>query len=196
MFGRKHTDESRDAMSATRTAKIVAGEYDLARWAKKGEIWSRKADRLIPYRSLWEKRAIELLEDDSEVIRFRFEPLRIPYHREEGGRLHVRHYVPDFLVEYADGRRLLIEVKPACHVDAAINVAKFAAAREYCQKNGLEFVVWTQAELGIQVGRPGGSSTTAVPYSTSISGPFPFHIHRTGGPSSPDALSPSGDIER
>ena len=86
----------------------------------------------------------------STVLSIEEEPFFITYLRREGEREHLRRYVPDFLVTYNDGRRLLIEVKPACHVDAAVNLAKFAAARDYCSKNGLEFVVWTQKELGMK----------------------------------------------
>ena len=150
MFGRKHRSDSRDAMSATRTRRIVAGEYDLSGWAKKGEVFSTKANRKISYRSSWEKRAIELLEDDPDVTSFQFEPMRIPYMRVEGGREHLRNYVPDFLVTYANGQKVLIEVKPECYLDAGVNVAKFAAAREWCEQNAATFRVWTQTDLGME----------------------------------------------
>lgn len=144
MYGRTHTSKSREKMSETRTANIIAGVYDPSRWSKKGEKFASKAGRLIPYRSLWELRAIEMLESDDTVTCFKFEPFRVVYYYNN----NRRHYVPDFLVTYSDGRRLLIEVKPLCFVDAAINIAKFAAAREYCSMNGLTFEVWTQEKLG------------------------------------------------
>lgn len=147
MFGRAHSKESRDAMSATRTARIVAGDYDLRKWAKKGNVWSEKAQRDIPYRSTWEKRVVEILESDETVISFKFEPFRIPYYLEGSTRDFKRYYVPDFLVEYSDGSKVLVEVKPECFVGAAMNVAKFAAAREYCEREGWAFEVWTQKKL-------------------------------------------------
>lgn len=149
MHGRRHSDASREMMSATRTARIVAGVYDPTRWAKRGELFAAKAERLIPYRSLFERRAIEQLEADPAVESFQFEPIRIPYvygHRDDG-LLQRRNYIPDFLIRYRDGRTVLVEVKPTAFIGAAINVAKFAAAREHCDSQGWSFEVWTQERL-------------------------------------------------
>ncbi|MFJ7210790.1 Tn7 transposase TnsA N-terminal domain-containing protein [Amycolatopsis sp. NPDC098790] len=50
-------------------------------------------------------------------------------------------YYPDLLVDLRDGRRLLVEVKAGIDDFAlAENVAKFAAARDYCQELGWGFV--------------------------------------------------------
>lgn len=150
MFGKLHKQSSRDAMSETRTRKIIAGEYDRSKWAKRGELFAAKANRLIPYRSSFERKAIEILEADENVKSFKFEPIRIPYYygSRVDGSPQRRFYVPDFLVERFN-ERVLIEVKPICYLESAINVAKFAVARQYCIENGIEFQVWTQKELSI-----------------------------------------------
>jgi hypothetical protein len=138
-------------MSETKSRKIAAGEYDKSKWAKKGEFFASKAQRLIPYRSSWELRAIEMLEADPTVESFRFEPMRIPYLygiREDGSE-QKRHYIPDFIVTYSDGRRVMVEVKPHCYVDTAVNRAKAEAAREYCSEVGASFEFWTQDRLGL-----------------------------------------------
>lgn len=139
-------------MSETRTRKIVAGEYDKSKWAKKGEVISVKAGRTISYRSSWELRAIEILEEDSDVVSFQFEPFRIPYYYglRQDNSPQRRHYIPDFLVTYADGHRTLVEIKPNCYVHAAVNVAKASAAKEYCEEIGVTFEFWTQDRLYIK----------------------------------------------
>lgn len=149
MFGRRHTDDARARMSATRTQRIIDGVYDTRKWAKKGNVWASKAQRNIPYRSSWELRAIERLERDPTVTSFKFEPVRIPYfYQAQNDEIsRQRHYVPDFLIDYTDGSRLLVEVKPDCHVSAAINVAKAAAARELCEEMGWQFKFWTKEDL-------------------------------------------------
>lgn len=146
MFGKKRSDESRAKQSATRAARFVDGTYDWEMWSKSGYLETKKAGRVF-CRSSWEMKAAEILEADSNVVMFKFEPFSIPYLRKEGDRDHLRHYIPDILVEYSDGIRKLLEIKPECYVDADVNVAKFSAARQYCDQNGILFEVWTQREL-------------------------------------------------
>jgi TnsA endonuclease N terminal/NUMOD3 motif len=150
MWGKTRTKESREKQSKTRSQRFVDGTYDWKMWCESGYIFSCKAgNKEVFCRSSWEKRAIEMFDADDAVKSVTAEPFSIQYRLDD----HLRHYVPDFLVEHVDGRRFLIEIKPVCHVNAVINVTKFAAAREYCEKNGLKFVVWTQKELMIQQDR-------------------------------------------
>lgn len=158
MFGRKHADGSRQRMSETRTRKIINGEYDRSKWARRGQVFAVKANRTIPYRSSWELRAIERLEADHDVVSFLFEPVRLEYYygfRQDGNE-QLRHYVPDFIATHADGRRTMIEVKPANLINAAMNVAKAEAAREYCQANDMTYAFWTKSDLFPEVPKPIG----------------------------------------
>lgn len=149
MFGKNHSDSAKTKMSETRSRKIIDGEYDRSKWAKRGELFAAKANRLIPYHSSFEKKAIEILESDRSVISFEFEPLRIPYYFGLGGDGYAqrRYYIPDFFVSYESGSNVIIEVKPECYLDAAMNIAKFAAAKEFCSLHDFEFRVWTQKDL-------------------------------------------------
>lgn len=148
-IGKKRSLESREKQSKTRSERFVDGTYAWKTWAKAGNVLSSKLGRDVFCRSSWEKRAVKILDEDALVAAFEEEPLSIPYYRQEGDRRNLRHYVPDFLITYADGKRSLVEVKPACHIEADVNVAKFAAAREVCAKNGWNFEIWTQERLGI-----------------------------------------------
>ena len=54
---------------------------------------------------------------------------------------HQRRYVPDFLVQYADGRKVLIEVKDPSRLDSPDVLRK--TAEMWCRQRGLEYVVST-----------------------------------------------------
>lgn len=139
-IGKKRTIESREKQSRTRSERITNGDY--GGWFSKGIILTQKAGE-ISFKSSWERNVALKFDADHSVKGFAYEPFSIPYYYHQV----QRYYIPDFLVERMDGKKLLIEVKPKCFLDAAINVAKFAAASEYCEKNGLEFQVWTQEQL-------------------------------------------------
>jgi hypothetical protein len=145
-YGKKRSVESREKQSKTRTDRMVNGEYDFSTWTQGGYIESKKAGKTIFCRSSWELKFVQTIEEDETAISLQIEPFSVPY-RLNGD---ARRYVPDFLVTYVDGRKVLIEIKPECYLAAQINVAKFAAAKEYCALNGLEFEVWTQEDLGIK----------------------------------------------
>ncbi len=140
-IGKKRSLESREKQSNTRAKRFVDGSYEWMTWTEGGHVETKKAGK-IWCRSSWEKDVAIALDADESVVTFDIEPFSVAYERIESGRKNLRRYVPDFLIEYIDGRKLVVEVKPPCHVTAAVNIAKFAAAREYCDKNCLEFVVW------------------------------------------------------
>lgn len=148
MFGQKHKASSKDAMSKTKAKRFVQGKYDKSKYGKSGYGTYKKAGRVF-FRSSWEKKAFEMLDTDNNVESFVVEPFSIPYFRKEGNRKNLRNYVPDILVTYTDGSKKLVEVKPACYLEAVINIAKFTAAREKCLNEGWAFEVWTQKELSL-----------------------------------------------
>lgn len=121
----------------------------------------------IVYRSGWEKRVMEWMDVNNNVIRWGSEEVVIPYVSPLDGRYH--RYFTDFYVE-AKGRdgsvkKMLLEVKPAAQtkepkvqsrktkryitevVTYGINQAKWKAAEEFCKDRGWEFKVITEAEL-------------------------------------------------
>lgn len=103
-------------------------------------VFSEKCKCEVGFRGSLERKTILFLENDENVKFYSYEPLRITYG--EG-----RTYIPDFIVEYIDGKIILIEVKPDIEVELPINKLKFKAAREYCLANSLEFVVVTDIYL-------------------------------------------------
>lgn len=121
----------------------------------------------IVYRSGWEKRVMDSLDDNINVIRWASEEVVIPYVSPVDNKIH-RYYV-DFYVEAVgrDGetRIMLLEVKPKGQTEApktpkrktkrfitevmtyGVNQAKWKAATEYCRNKGWEFKLITEQEL-------------------------------------------------
>jgi len=99
------------------------------------------------YRSSWEKKVMEDLDKDMNVKAFYSESLKIRYFRKRGKKTVIRNYIPDFHIVYKNGTEKIVEVKPECYVNEAVNVSKFIAARAYCKQNNMLFEVWTQKEI-------------------------------------------------
>lgn len=123
----------------------------------------------IIYRSSWECRVMNYLDDHPGVIWWSSEELVIPYRDPVTGK--PRRYFPDFIVKIkkSDGskRTIVIEVKPEYQkigpkqqkrktkkyvnevYTYAVNQAKWKAAEEFCQDRLWEFKVLTEKDLGI-----------------------------------------------
>lgn len=141
MFGKKHSKETREKMSKIVSEKILEGKRNYKNnRCKTGHYFSNKLNKEIYYRSSWELGYFKNLDNDNTVKIFINEPIYISYYYFS----KKRNYIPDLLVEYIDGSRKLIEIKPSCYENAEINKQKFKAAREYCKKENIEFEVWTE----------------------------------------------------
>lgn len=113
---------------------------------KSGWFTSYQQDRLrIYYASSYELKALNILETDSTVASFdRFDG-RIGYVAPSDGREHW--YLPDFRVDYADGRKVVIEVKAKWQEKEPDTQAKLQAGEKWCQDNGFDFEVWDEDVL-------------------------------------------------
>lgn len=121
----------------------------------------------IVFRSGWEKRVMQSLDENTLIVRWASEEVVIPYISPIDNRPH--RYFVDFYVEakQPDGsiRKILIEVKPAAQTKPpktpkrktkryitevmtwGVNEAKWKAAQEYCLDRGWEFQIITEADL-------------------------------------------------
>ena len=111
-------------------------------------------------RSLWERRVCKLLDESTNVLKWSFEELYIPYINPIDKQVH--NYIPDFLIQIQTPtkiKNLLVEVKPKKQVQLkesaskqektmfSINMAKWKAAQEFCKKHKMEFQILTEKEL-------------------------------------------------
>jgi hypothetical protein len=125
----------------------------------------------IIYRSRWELKLMNYLDNNPEIISWSSEELTIPYVSPLDNRIH--RYYPDFVVKKKiDGtdktETMVIEVKPYKETMEpkkqdkmsksylyevktwGINSSKWKSAKEFCEDRKWKFVILTEHELGIK----------------------------------------------
>lgn len=107
----------------------------------------------IIYRSSYEKKFIVWLEGSKRVAHWSSECIRIPYLYVDG-KMHS--YYPDYYVEFEDGSRMLVEIKPLNQTKPPVNEnawasrewvrnsCKWKAAQEFCCNKGIQFKILTE----------------------------------------------------
>ena len=122
----------------------------------------------ILYRSSWELKLFKYLDRHPSVINWNSEEIVIPYISIDN-RQH--RYLPDVIAKFTTRsgttKTVLIEVKPksqtvqpkkgkkrqTTYINEMLtwgkNEAKWSAARIFCEKQGWEFVIMTEENLGI-----------------------------------------------
>lgn len=107
---------------------------------------SSKTDQHCKYRSGWELKYMEWLDANPDVRSFLYEQVRVPYvSNVRTGK--IRTYYPDFLVEFIDGSKLLVEVKPSRKLEQSTVKKKLAAAQVWASEHGATLQVLTEKEL-------------------------------------------------
>ena len=114
------------------------------------------------YRSSWEFTFMTFCDNNPSIQQWSSESVKIPYRDPLTGKHTV--YVPDFLISYVDKNMKrhaeLIEIKPANQMlkekvgknlynqaQYVKNIAKWAAAGAWAQKNGLKFRVINEHDI-------------------------------------------------
>lgn len=133
------TEEWRNKISETITKKYLSGGFQ---WSR-GEYVSTKDGKIRHYRSSWERRHMELLDLDENVLSYDYEPFCIDYVWQGKGH----RYLPDFVVRYSDGRIEMHEVGVKTLKQLERARAKQAAAEEYCARHGWKFRIISEDDL-------------------------------------------------
>jgi hypothetical protein len=95
------------------------------------------------YQSDMERKMMLRLENDPHVAKWmKRHGITIPW---IDGQKHQRRYVPDFLVEYEDGRKAIIEAKDPSRLDSNDVQRKRKAAEIWCKQRLIEYFVATIA---------------------------------------------------
>ena len=93
------------------------------------------------YDSKLEKSMMHRLEHDPHVIKWiKRHGITIPW---INGQKHKRRYMPDFLVEYKDGTKVIIEVKDPSRIDSPDVQRKRQAAEMWCKQRHMEYIIAT-----------------------------------------------------
>lgn len=123
----------------------------------------------IIYRSSWECRVMNWLDQNPNILSWASEEIQIPYFSPVDSKWH--RYFPDFLVRMKtrDGgtKTVVLEVKPKKQTNPptvqkrvtkkyitevatyGVNQAKWKAAGEFCLDRGWEFKIITEDHLGL-----------------------------------------------
>lgn len=111
---------------------------------KSGYFHSYQNDKDIYYASLYELKALNILETDSTVKSFGRSNDRITYISNDNNK---HYYLPDLEVLYKDGTHSVIEVKTKCQLSEPATIAKINAAKKFYEEQGTKFNVWDENEL-------------------------------------------------
>lgn len=109
----------------------------------RAKFFSPKNNRLVRCESLLEFDCLHLFEFARGVVRFIEQPKTIRYRL--GAR--SRSYTPDFAVDWSDGRRWLIEVKPAETLAEPPNQEKFDRLSDVFKSQGDTFLILTDLQV-------------------------------------------------
>lgn len=113
------------------------------------------------YRSSWELAFMKMCDAHPNITQWASENIKIPYRHPVTGKHTV--YVPDFTIIYNDkngqNHMEVIEIKPGSQttlesargqaekVQVMINMAKWTAANEWCQRKGVRFRVLNENHI-------------------------------------------------
>ena len=113
------------------------------------------------YRSGWEHAFMRFCDTNENIVQWASESINTPYKHPLTGKQTI--YVPDFLVVYRNKNNTVkaevIEIKPSGQsaitetqnskerAIVAINYAKWAAAQQWCARQGLTFRVITEKDM-------------------------------------------------
>lgn len=137
----------------------------MRRWAQ-GEYVVRNPAKYVGknrprYRSGWELSFMVFLDQNNHILQWASEAISIPYRHPLTGKQTI--YVPDFFIQYRTRdnttRAEIIEIKPKKQsiieskmnsrdrAVVVINLAKWAAAEQFCKRQGLTFRVLTEHDI-------------------------------------------------
>lgn len=173
--GKKHSEETKEKMSKTKSSMIENGDLKImASYKGKYHLSNSKKyigdSKNVIYRSLWERRFMIYCDTNEQILEWSSEEIFIRYYDPTSKK--IRRYFPDFYIKYKDSdgkiKKALIEIKPFRQtqepkvqkrktksyiyevVEYAKNQAKWDAAKEWCIDRGWEFKVLTESDLGIK----------------------------------------------
>jgi len=115
----------------------------------------------IVCRSLWERSFAKWCDKNDQIVKWASEPFGIPYYDKSKNKM--RKYYPDFIVEFNNGKKYLIEIKPKNQTippkkrktkrylveksTYTTNICKWTAAKKFCIEQNLIFSIFTEDDF-------------------------------------------------
>jgi len=142
--GYNHSEQHRLKISIAAAKQAIQNKQDHKwSWGKSGWFYSKKNNKRFRYLSSIELQCLKFLESKEDVLKYQTNPLRILYTYQ----MQQRNYIPDILVEYNNGKKILIEVKHNKGLKNNIVQIKAKAAIKYCKENNMEYKFYTESKL-------------------------------------------------
>lgn len=141
------TKEHRENISKAVSMAYASGFNPLIHH-RKGWHESEKSGKVY-FRSSYEKKAYMMLDKDETVLKYFPEKVKLSFYNPE--KQITGQYFVDLIVEYTDGRRILVEIKPEAFLSDQVVMAKCEVAKKYAQENNIAFEIWTEMKLFGQV---------------------------------------------
>lgn len=116
---------------------------DLSNISLTGSITSIKNNSIVEFESSLERDFIYLLEYDNNVRKYFEQPIKISFYYNNCQKF----YIPDFFVEYDNGKKQVIEIKYKADLNDELNKIKFRVANDFCKRNNIEFKVFTEDDI-------------------------------------------------
>lgn len=133
--------QTRQRISKSVSDYLIAQENCDNKKYKKGMYNSIKGG-IIKHDSSYEIQAFKILDELPNVLSYKRCNFYIKYMFGI-----IRRYHPDIMVEYTNGQKEMIEVKPIYKINTEKCRAQFRAGLNYCKERGIKFTVWTEHKL-------------------------------------------------
>jgi len=131
-YGKHHLGETISIISDKKTKQLLNGFGKV-----QGHFFSEKNTKSLHYRSSWELAYMKFLESKEDVISYMYEGLRVEYLDEKGIK---RYTVPDFLISYSNGAKVIVEVRPLWRTNDKNTRKKMEVVCNFCRENDKSYV--------------------------------------------------------
>lgn len=138
--------ETKEKLSKAAVEQHING-FDPNTHHARGKHISSKSSKIIKYRSSYEKKALMKLDEDDNVLKYEYESRNSVVKYQNPIKGITSSYLIDLTVEYKDGTKKLIEVKPNKWLQDPVIAAKIAAGHDFAIQNNMEFEVWEEIAL-------------------------------------------------
>lgn len=104
-------------------------------------MYSMYEDKMIHFDSNWERWFFINMSNSPDVISILRSPVSIGYTNPNDNEMH--YYIPDFLIEYSNGYKEIIEIKPSHLISDPVNKSKIESGISYGFLHGIGYRVIT-----------------------------------------------------
>lgn len=123
----------------------------------------------IEYKSMLELKGFQFCDNSEKISKFSIEPFAVNYLKPTDNKTH--RYFPDLLIKFVSNHTFLVEIKSfnetkppkkpkkmtvkaeknyrKAIMTYKINMAKWKAAKKFCEERNIKFIILTEKELGV-----------------------------------------------